>query len=447
MPIDGVSWSVFGPPVKPSAQVQRAASWPQRLSQILLFVIVLRVNGTLSPEFTPVNFEDLTSAAFAMGTSASDLYNQIFWLCIGVGATMCLVSRSSMITPYLRSIWLLPALLLLCVLSALWATHPGISFRRSILLVIGAYSTIVAVLYCRNPAEFLRAVYLAFLVAMLLNLVALAFPFSFDSRHLFRGAVGDKNFLGVIAAVGLALCATWGTQFSSMLMRSLNIMHFGSWVVMIALTGAKTAIVLCVVAPILAVAAAVLTSRLRLALHASLAIVVVTLAAVFQFAVYGLDFSVQDVIGLFIADVSFTGRDVVWQFVLEQFKSHWLLGFGYGSFWGVGLDAENLKSEYNFIQVLTQSHNGYLDVALTTGAAGLVLTIGFLCQITVLVGKIRKANRPLYQFGLLILIFTAVHNFTDSNLVRGVSCLWIMLVAIAAAAAKQSYWAGRPSKA
>lgn len=405
------------------------------------------MNGTLSPKFNPANFEDLTSAAFAAETSSSDLYNQIFWLCIGLASTMCLVSRSSTITPYLRSVWLLPALLLLCVLSAFWATHLGISFRRSILLTIGAYSTIVAVLYCRNPAEFLRAVYLAFLVAMLLNLVTLAFPFSFDSRHLFRGAVGDKNFLGVIAAVGLALSATWGTQFSSVLMRSLNMVHFGSWVAMIALTGAKTAIALCVVAPILAVAAAVLTSRLRVALHASLTIAVVTLAALFQFVIYALDFSIEDITGFFVADVSFTGRDVIWKFVLEQFKSHWLLGVGYGSFWGVGLDAENLKSEYNFVRVLTQSHNGYLDVALTTGAAGLVLTIGFLYQITVLVGKIRRVNRPLYQFGLLILIFTAIHNLTDSSLVRGVSCLWIMLVAIAAAAAKQSYWAGRPSRA
>lgn len=447
MPTDGVSWSVFGSPARSGVQMPRAATWPHWLSQFLLFVIFLRANGTLTPEFNPVNFEDLTSSVFAAETSTSDLYNQLFWLCIGLGSTICLASRSVALTPYLRSVWLLPALLVLCMASAVWATHPGISIRRSLLLTIAAYSTFITVIYCRSPLEFMRTVYLAFFVAMVFNLVTLPMSFSFDSRHLLRGAVGDKNFLGVVAAVGLMLCATWGRQFSSVLGRLLNLVHFAGWAAMIALTGAKTAIALCFVAPVLAITATFVTSRLRVALHASLVIVVVTLAAISQFLIYSLDFSLDDIFGLFVSDVSFTGRDVIWQFILEQFQRHWLLGFGYGSFWGVGLDAENLKSEYSFIHVLTQAHNGYLDVGLATGAVGLFLMLGLLFQITALIGRVRQSNPPLYQFGLVILIFTSIHNFTDSNLVRGVSCLWIALVAIAACAAKQGHRAARPSTA
>ena len=447
MSIDGVSWSVFGSPVRPGARAQRAASWPHWLAQFLLFVIFLRANGTLTPELNPVNFEDLTSSVFAAETSTSDLYNQLFWLCVGLGSTICLASRSSALTPYLRAVWLLPALLLLCLLSAVWATHPGISIRRSMLLTIAAYSTFITVLYCRSTEEFLRAVYLAFFVAMILNLVTLPLSFSFDSRHLFRGLIGDKNFLGVVAAVGLMLCATWGRQFTSVFGRLLNAAHFAGWAGMIALTGAKTAIALCVVAPALAVAIAFVSSRFRVTLHACLAIAVVTVAALCQFLVYGLDFTLDDLVGIFVSDVSFTGRDVIWQFILEQFQRHWVLGFGYGSFWGVGLDAENLKSEYTFIHVLTQSHNGYLDVALATGAVGLAMTFGLLFQITALVGKVRRFNPALYQFGLVMLIFTTIHNFTDFNLVRGVSCLWIVLVAVAAGAAKQARWAPRLSRA
>jgi O-antigen ligase len=146
------------------------------------------------------------------------------------------------------------------------------------------------------------------------------------------------------------------------------------------------------------------------------------------------DLSVTAILSVFVSDVSFTGRDVIWDFILEQYRSQWALGFGYGSFWGVGLDAPNLKADYNFIRVLTQAHNGYFDVLLAVGPIGLAMLLLFLLQITVLIGEVRRPNPQLYGFALFVFLFTVIHNLTDSNLVRGVSCLWIMLVVVAAAA-------------
>lgn len=411
--------------------------WVDWLAQALLLVVLLRVSGTLTPEFTPINFEDLRASAFAAETSASDVYNQLFWLGIAVGVTLCVAARPSVLGPYLRSLWPLAALLLFCLLSALWATHPGISFRRTLLLIIGVYSSGIAVVYCRNSEVVLRTVYIAFAIALLLNIATVAFPFSFDSRGLFRGAVGDKNFLGVVAAVGLAITATWGMRLSSIVMRCINLASIAGWILIIVMTGAKTAIALCVLTPLAGFILTLITSRLHLALHASLTLFAIICGTLTSLVIFGLGLTLSDVVGLFVSDVTFTGRDVVWQFILEQIQSKWLLGFGYGSFWGVGLDAPNLRAEHVFIRVLTQAHNGYLDIALAIGPFGLGLALAFLFQLCAYIGKIRKLSMPLYQFSLFIFIFTIIHNLTDSNLLRGVSCLWIMIILVAFTAAKE----------
>ena len=398
---------------------------------------MLRVTGTLTPEFSPTNFEDLAVPTFVEDTSTSNLYNQLFWLAIAFAATLCLTVRPRALFSALRSVWFLPVLIVFCVLSFVWATHPGISFRRSLLLAIGAYSAVISVVYCRNSNDVLRTIYLALGLALILNASTLAFPFSFDSRGLFRGAIGDKNFLGYVAALGLAIGVTWGTTYSSIRMRFVNFFYIAGWALIIVITGAKTSLALCVVAPLAVIILTQIVARLHLALHASMLLSAVVLSVLLPFLIYGLGLGLEAIVGIFVSDVSFTGRDVIWQFIFEQLEGRWLSGFGYGSFWGVGLDAPNLRAEYQFIRILTQAHNGYLDVLLTLGPFGLILTLGFLFQTVVFIGKIRTLNKPLYQFSLFVVVFILVHNLTDSNLVRGISCLWIVLIVIAYASAKQ----------
>ncbi len=398
------------------------------LAQVTLFVILLRVLGVVPPTLNPVDFSDLQAAAYAVQTSNSDAVNQIFWLTAACVASILIWSNPARVLVYFKRLPFLFLFLGFCVLSAAWATHPAISIRRSILLLIGVYSVLAAVAFCPTPTAPLKILYAAFSAVLIMSLLSLPFPFAFDERGLFRGVSADKNFLGMLAALALIVSVCVRRFLISKGMRRLNMLAILAWVAILPLTGAKTAIALTVIAPILAYVVSLGIRSLHTSLSATIVLVILLGTSLLAFMMEALNFDLSDIIGLAVTDVSFTGRDVVWQFCIDQWKMRWFLGFGYGSFWGVGLDSPSLGANYPFIRLLSQSHNGYLDVALAVGSAGLALLIGFISQYLMLLDRARRQGFAIYRFGLVSTIFILLHNITDSSLARDVSAPWILLL-------------------
>lgn len=401
-----------------------------RLPQFTLFIILLRVIGAAPPILNPVNFNELQEAAYAIETASSDIYNQLFWLAMACLATIPVLRDPTRFLTYFKPLSMLFLFLGFCLLSAAWATHLGISVRRSLLLIIGSYCILATVAYCPSPNAVLRVIYASFGVLLVLNLASLPFPFAFDNRGLLRGVAGDKNFLGMLAALGLFISVARRRMLGGRTARALNAACIAGWLIILPLTGAKTAIALSIVAPALALAVALGVRAFRVSLPAALVLVGLILMSALTVLTAGFGIEPQSIVALFVSDVSFTGRDVVWQFILDQWETRWFLGFGYGSFWGVGLDSPNLGASHTFIRLLTQSHNGYLDVALAVGAVGVVVLIGFFWQILGLLDKSRRLNSSLYAFSLVIVIFILLHNLTDSSLARGVAPQWIILLCV-----------------
>ena len=50
------------------------------------------------------------------------------------------------------------------------------------------------------------------------------------------------------------------------------------------------------------------------------------------------DFDLQRILGAFVADTSFTGRDELWGFAWRSALERPWLGHGYGAFWDVGAE-------------------------------------------------------------------------------------------------------------
>jgi exopolysaccharide production protein ExoQ len=102
-----------------------------------------------------------------------------------------------------------------------------------------------------------------------------------------------------------------------------------------------------------------------------------------------------------------TGRTAIWERLIPLFESHLIFGWGFGSFW----TPENMEAIYG----VGEAHNGYLDVCLGLGVAGLLLTT--IC----LLSWCRKAQRALahdYDWASLFicyLLMAAIHNIGESS--------------------------------
>jgi exopolysaccharide production protein ExoQ len=106
-------------------------------------------------------------------------------------------------------------------------------------------------------------------------------------------------------------------------------------------------------------------------------------------------------------DATLTGRTEVWDSLVPVLMKNPLFGGGFGIFW---------TTEHRNLFRISGAHNGYLDVLLGVGFAGLLLLIGFLLSSG------RNAYRELsreFDWGILwifVLLMLVVHNMGESSI-------------------------------
>jgi O-antigen ligase len=137
-----------------------------------------------------------------------------------------------------------------------------------------------------------------------------------------------------------------------------------------------------------------------------------------------------------ISDASFTGRTDVWQFAIDNIRERPVLGHGFLAFWRT--DAVMSETDYTDLWANTaaHSHNGYLDITLTTGYPGL-----FLCVAFVVIGPMISYHRyrrnrssraapemtALSTFLLQIWLFGIYFNCFESALFDRADTVWFFL--------------------
>jgi exopolysaccharide production protein ExoQ len=125
---------------------------------------------------------------------------------------------------------------------------------------------------------------------------------------------------------------------------------------------------------------------------------------------------------------SLTGRVPLWIAIEHAIDRRFWLGYGYAIFWvrQSGSLQEVLATGWNALS----AQNGYLDLGLDLGVAGLAL---FFCA---LISAIRRGVHALRRnmlrtpaWPLLLLLFFAVQNIHESDLLRLGTFMWIPFVA------------------
>ncbi|RCS22911.1 O-antigen ligase family protein [Phyllobacterium salinisoli] len=130
-----------------------------------------------------------------------------------------------------------------------------------------------------------------------------------------------------------------------------------------------------------------------------------------------------------VSDPTFTNRTEIWNFALSQLQHRLLTGFGFEAFWATS----DLRSGFHETWAATagHAHNGYLNVAMSSGLIGVFLTIWLI-----VINPLRDFNRSQKTdndpfLGLLFLriwLFMLLYANLESPFFVGRGQVWFSLL-------------------
>jgi exopolysaccharide production protein ExoQ len=278
----------------------------------------------------------------------------------------------------------LAIVLLWCLISVSWSIDPALSFRR-LLYTVFVTSCVMHCVDMLGPQRSLQSLRLVLMVTLIVNLLSvLIIP---EAIHLpselegelagsWRGMHNHKNIAGPVAALSALLFFHQGITSR----RWLDWLLFVAATIFLLGTQSKTALGFFLLS-ILA------SSTYRAVYQNALGRQVLALLffGMLVFATVTWVISHDAIAELMSDPSSFTGRVSIWNIVFTYLQDHWLLGSGFGSFWLAG-DSSPLTSiaPEKWAMAVAHSHSGYLEILVTTGIVGFVLSIFAFVVVPVL---------------------------------------------------------------
>ena len=316
------------------------------------------------------------------------------------------------------------------VLSVLWSAYPGLTLRRSIVLVCLTVAAAGVAAGIRDLRNAHTAFCYALAAAMALNLAAVFLMPSLAMSDIgAKGWYSQKNVAGAVAMTAVLAHCTWLVAGRKSAGRwAIGLTMVAVSLAFLVLTRSKTSMGL---------------TALALFLLASFAIAarggpLVALAGAFL-ALCGLagglivllvnDFDLTPIMGLLIEDASFTGRDELWAFANRVAMERPWLGHGYGAFWDVGIGGDPLLrmepgSWLGDIEpgVINQAHNGYLELWIHLGlplmlfAVFVVLALAVKGLLYCIIARSDPGIKAALAFLTIMPFIYLAHNFTEASL-------------------------------
>ena len=411
------------------------ADWDRRelffgffLIFILFFVVVqIKYTGADSAMNREFAGQDTLDAA------GGDRFRQLYYILIFIvvsAANFYLVGFKRFIpilfTYNLACLW--------CLFSAVYAIDPGISVRRS----IGMYIILLSVGFCiqhlgaHKTLAILRAFLASVVIASFVSVLLSPSPlFSFAVHpsdemdaaliNAWRGVMPHKNVAGAVMTHSLIFF----TLSYAYARRRFDLVIAGLAMLFLIFTKSKTSTGLALIGVSFGFLYLYMQHlRSRALLHCFFAIV---LLIGFILLVAGWD----DVVRYFGNPDSVSGRVAIWQSVFPYVEHNLWLGSGYGSFWMIGYSSPIFNLALTeFITTIGHSHNGYMEILLSTGLIGLILALIALLVV------------PYYWFSRAILdrgapynaaffgmwLFGMLQNLTEAQFFSPDKQSWIFVV-------------------
>lgn len=381
--------------------------------------------------FTVSPFPDLGDPRLLEPKLTGDLLGQAATVLLtGALAAFALLKRAA----FLKRAVTLPLILTFVafVISALLSAYPAVAERRIVLAAFTIFQASVLLLLPYGREHFARLLTVAALIVLAACYLGVALAPNLSIHQIsdvsepnlagdWRGLFTHKNGAGaamvLLIFIGIFVWRSWNRLAGLFIIVPAGIfLHF---------THAKSATNLFPVVLLLSY----VVPRLRSAWTAGvLILVVVVLINLLTIGSVMFD-SVRNLVGSLMADPTFTGRDEIWQFALDNFANRPLFGFGFEAFWGT----PDLVGAWNYLMSwgyrASDAHNGYLNLAVTTGLVGLTCALSWVlvqaffdCRRALVAG----ADRALTMLFLQIWIFGLCVSGFESVFFRGGSEVWLL---------------------
>jgi exopolysaccharide production protein ExoQ len=260
----------------------------------------------------------------------------------------------------------------------------------------------------------------------------------------WKGIFSAKNYLGDLTVFFLTVAVSYRGRTS--FLRSVRASQIIFCLIAIAFSRAATAYLLTAIY-IVYFAIMKTLDRFRKKDYLVLCILLVGILSVAAVVIVTTPDLLFSLLG---KDATLTGRTGIWSAAIDSIAKRPLLGYGYQAFW-LGLQGESYRVILAVSWLLAQAQNGFLDVTLEMGVAGLaivLLVFGFAFRDAgVCLFRSRdRAQLRAVQWYLAIVILTLICNLDESFLFEA-KHLGSMLFVIACVGLKQEWMRLRLSTA
>jgi exopolysaccharide production protein ExoQ len=328
--------------------------------------------------------------------------------------------------------------------SVLWAFSPQSSFVRFDQEVMIVASIILPAMLAAQTADMMRALFLCFAFALILNacfvLAGSSTIVIYGSAMVnigYQGYFAGKNYLGECAAVAFLLSIH--EMLSPGRRRALGIIVFVIAIVLVFLSDSKTAFGLAFLSPFLAA----VTLMVRKLTRVSVAIILLSIPLCFTLLSSVSNLNFERISYMLYGDSSLTGRTIIWDFADSEIARSPLVGWGYRSFWLVPNSPSS--GAPGWVKMMPNAHNGYIDTKLELGYVGLAFLVAFLIATLHAVGRVADRDPARARLVLSLALFIILYNFFESLWMRGFEFLWLVFLIVAAEIGR--YWQPFPVRA
>ncbi len=398
----------------------RAASIPLEDLACAALLAFFAVQGSIPGIAPPQALELTASVPTSLTTWGGILTQALANLLI-----LVLILRSPrLLLRHIASVPWLALLAALAVASTAWSLSPALTLRRSLPFALaGLYGLWFAVRFPQpRQLAILRLALIALAlatVAMVILAPSLALDHSSGHAADWQGVFTHKNACGRIMVLGLA-AFLFGERVNAARSLALVLCAF-----VLFMSGSRSAW-------LVALALLVLWLALDLARRAGPRARTALLAAAPLLILAGA--AAATLLFPWIAlrlgrDPTLSGRTAVWTQVLHAIARRPLFGYGYDAFWR-GLTGPSLQIDAALHFVVEHAHNGFLEILLELGVAGLALfTLSLIRGARRLLPILLHGDLRPIAFPLAVLVLILLFNLDENTLLLSNGIFWPLSVA------------------